>query len=1079
MRAIPTRDRARLLWPWARCSNARTLNRCVPPTQWRRDAMHLPNPEASLTLAPEQLALASTHGEAPPPGLIAIDIAGALDEERLREAAGRVVAAHDALRLVIGEAEGYRGLRQQRLDAVPPLPWQRVDLRGGRGDAQARRQAVLDALGAAACVPGGGNSVRAALVLLDGDRSTLALAADARLADGGSLRLLARQIGDAFRHGVFPDAESLFQYPQFAEWRQELAVGEDAQAGGRYWAEALGDLAELGAPRLALRAAAPAGERVSRGLPLDGGLVARMASVAQARFTTPARLVQAVWWLLLARHDRGPRFVGGWQHDCRADYDVMAGAAGVFDKVLPVPVEIDDSAGFADALARLDALFAAHSEAQEYWPVAAPPTAAYLRVGFEAVDVGAADPAWRIAAQPGPAPCFELAMQFAWGGDLAEVAVHADAACYGQDAVDALLRQFDRLLWGCLDQPGTPVSALPLLDASTQSALMAALAPVAGLGSGTVAAKVAAHAACSPRSPALEEGGQCLSHAAFEQRVVRLAGGLRERGAAPGTLVALQLPRSLDLVVAIFAVWRTGAGYLPLDPEWPDARREAVLADAQPVCVLHDALPPVPVGRDVAIDRLWADDGMREPLPGASPQGVAYVLYTSGSTGRPKGVVVTHSALFNYVAAASVAMNLGSARRWALTSSVAADLGNTALFGALFNGACLVIAQPADMQDAESFARFMRSREIDGLKIVPSHLEALLDCASPALPARLVLGGEAAPRALLERIARVAPACSVHNHYGPTEATVGVMVHAVTPGTPLPEVLPLTQVLANNRVRLLDGALRPVAEGEVGELYLGGAQLARGYLNSAGHGAFIDDPFLSGERLYRTGDLGVLLPGGGIRLAGRADHQVKIRGFRVEPAEIETALMAQPGVRQAVVVTGPEHAGQVRLCACLQVEEGAPADADGLRARLAALLPAHMQPAAYVWLREIPRLPNGKIDRLALAVSIDGAAKAPATASRPPRDALEAALAGAMAQLLGREAVGIDDDFFALGGHSLLVIKLVARIRRQLDLQVAPGLVFDHPSVGALAAALRKVAGDAEALDRRALSLSTATAASH
>ncbi|NDZ18113.1 non-ribosomal peptide synthetase [Variovorax sp. WS11] len=1032
--------------------------------------MRLQNFEASLPLAPEQLALHGTHGEAPAPGVIAIDIAGPLDEERLRDAVGHVAAAHGALRHVIGEAEGYRGLRQwvRAGNAVPVLPWRRVDLRGERGDAPALRRAALDTLCEPAFAPGDDAHLRAALILLDGERATLALAANPWVADGGSLRLLARQVGEALRQGAFPDAEASFQYAQFVEWRQELAAGDDARAGERYWAEFLGDLAALEAPRLALRSDGPAGARVQRSQPLDSVLAARIASMAQARGLAPAQLVQAAWWLLLSRHHRGTRFIGGWQHDCRADYEVTAGTAGVFDKVLPVLVEADGCAGFDEALARIAAMLSAHSEAQEYWQAAAPPTEAHLRVGFEAIEAGQDDPAWRVAEQPAPAACFELAMQFAWGGGNASVALHADAAHYGQDAVDALLRQFGVFLQGLLDNPAAPVADLPLLDADAQAALLTALAPQADLGIGTVPGQVAAHAARTPQAPAVEDGEHRLSHAEFDRRVTQLAQGLRARGAAPGALVALQLPRSLDLVVAIFAVWRTGAGCLPVDPEWPAARREAVLADARPACVLHPVLPPEPAAHDVALEGLEGADGGGEPLAGAAPEGVAYVLYTSGSTGRPKGGVVTHAALFNYVAAASWAMDLASVRRWALTSSVAADLGNTALFGSLFNGACLVVAQPEDMQDAESFARFMRSREIDGLKIVPSHLEALLDSASPVLPARLVLGGEAAPRALLARIARIAPACRVHNHYGPTEATVGVMVHAVTPGAALPELLPLTQVLANNRVRVLDEALRPVAEGQLGQLYLGGAQLARGYLHGVGAEAFIDDPFQPGERLYRTGDLGCLLPGGGIRLAGRADQQVKIRGFRVEPAEIEAALIAQPGVRQAIVLASQDDAGRTRLCACLQADEAAPADTDTLRMRLAALLPAYMQPAAYVWLREIPRLPNGKIDRLALAASVDGAAASPAKASRPPRDALESALAQAMAQLLGRDAVGIDDDFFELGGHSLLVIKLVARIRKQFELQVAPGLVFDHPSVAALAVALRAAAGDAEALEQRA-----------
>ena len=271
-----------------------------------------------------------------------------------------------------------------------------------------------------------------------------------------------------------------------------------------------------------------------------------------------------------------------------------------------------------------------------------------------------------------------------------------------------------------------------------------------------MADRIAHWAQATPDAPALEAGEQRLNYRELDGRINRLAHWLAAQGVTPGSIVALNLPRSIELTVAIFAAWRVGAAYLPLEPEWPEARRASVLADARPALVLDAAAPPVPEGMPGT-----------PPAHRISPQDLAYVLYTSGSTGKPKGVAIEQGHLLNYVAAASAAMRLDACRRWALTSSVVADLGNTALFGAFFNGACLVVAAEDDVKDADAFARFMAEREIDAIKIVPSHLEALLECESPHLPRTLVLGGEAAPRALVERIARLAPQCAIYNHYGP------------------------------------------------------------------------------------------------------------------------------------------------------------------------------------------------------------------------------------------------------------------------------------------------------------------------
>ena len=585
---------------------------------------------------------------------------------------------------------------------------------------------------------------------------------------------------------------------------------------------------------------------------------------------------------------------------------------------------------------------------------------------------------------------------------------------------------------------GAEPSVMPAAEA-------ALLGERVNFGSLSLGERVRQWAIETPSAVALESTDVTLSYAQLDRRVNQLGRWLQARGAGPDTLVALSLQRSIELVVAMLASWRVGAAFVPLDPTWPDARRDAVLAEARPVLVV--------TATDVthlSWDSL-ADEPLRREI---SLREAAYVLYTSGSTGRPKGVVVEHAALLNYVAAASRALDLRQCRRWGLVGSLATDLAYTALFGGLFNGASVVVARAAEVGDADSFARFVSEHNIDALKIVPSHLDALLECAGPVLPRRLILGGEATSASLVERIRRHAPDCRISNHYGPTETAVGVMIHTVEPSEPA-AALPLTTALPNCDVWLLDANLGPVTGEGIGEIYVGGPQVCRGYLGSDESAVFVSHPLLPGERLYRTGDLAYRLPQGGLRLAGRVDSQVKIQGFRVEPAEVEAALLECPGVRQAVVIA--KQTDGVLIAFLVGPEAGAVSE---LRRELGKRLPAYMVPADCIRLDTLPRLANGKIDRKQLAQwptqlsSPDG----PATA----RDSLEGLIAEHMARLLGRECLGVSDDFFELGGHSLLVIRLVARLGRLLGVDIAPGLVFDWPTPSALAAALRTSGGVTE-----------------
>lgn len=1024
----------------------------------------------SHALSPEQRAVwASLARDVDPDEachVMGMDIEGALDAGRLKGAVDAVYRSHGVLHSAIVMLSGGAAPRQRYLGAHPALSWEEIDLREPAVET-ADAGPWLEGFAARPLALARGEVFRAALLRTGAARHALVLQVSVLAADQGSLTTLLHQVALAYQGLGTAQAEAPFQYERFVAWRESLAQDEATVAqAGAYWQACLAPRDDLAGPRLRYRHSAPlpgVRERLVASLRLDDALVARLDAAGSS---VELRL-QATWWLLLSRLTGHERFVAGWQHDCRADYEVMQGGIGVFGKILPVLVDIDAAESFAAWLMRIERMAQAHLDAQEFWPAGDPPVSAHLQAGFSfepAFQAAGLPQGWRKASLRSQVPpCFELALHASRAGGSISIEIDAHASRYPQAALDRLLLQFPTLLQACLTAPDAPVADLAVVGPQEQHLLLAFDPAPLDVGRHNLADRVAHWATHTPDALALEAAESSLSYRALDERANQLARWLLEQGVGGGDVVALELPRSVDLVVAMLAAWRAGAAYLPLDPAGPALRRQALLQDAKAVLVLRER-----PGQDMAA--AWKEACLAEiDLRGlgvqptgrpVAPHDLAYVLYTSGSTGQPKGVAIEHRHLQNYAAAATAAMSLEVCRRWALTSSVVADLGNTAVFGALFNGACLVIASEDQAKDPQAFARFLVERRIDALKIVPSHLEALIEQAPPSMPGTLVLGGEAASAALIERVLRLAPACRIHNHYGPTETTIGVMVHAVDKALPARDVQPLTRVLAHNRVRVLDGRGRLVPAGAVGEIHVGGAQVCRGYVNGVGTSAFVPDPFMAGERLYRTGDLAWVLPQGGLQLVGRADHQVKIRGFRVDTSEVEAALLSQPGVRQAVVVAS-QRGESVELLAFVVADALDPAGVAALREGLKAVLPSHMLPSRCTAVAAFSRLPNGKVDRAALA-QVD--AVAPPAAS-PPRDALEALLAKGMGALLGRPAVGVDEDFFDLGAHSLLVIKLVARLRKLLAMEVAPSLVFDHPTVAELATALRAASPEPDRLD--------------
>lgn len=568
-----------------------------------------------------------------------------------------------------------------------------------------------------------------------------------------------------------------------------------------------------------------------------------------------------------------------------------------------------------------------------------------------------------------------------------------------------------------------------------------------------------------PDEIAVSHGDVSVTYGALDAAAERTAVRLRSLGVGTEVVVAICLPRGVDVVIAILATLKAGGAYVLLDRDLPRARRELILNETLAAVVIvpdggddgswrSDRHAPAVICVEKRSEQLQApanENRSRKEL--CSAKSAAYVIYTSGSTGLPKGVVVEHAAIANYVRVMSERVQFGEHTAFAIVQSLAFDLALTALYGALLNGHRLVMVSEDDSMDPVALARVFAERQVDCLKITPSHLAALVTAGkgTTIVPHRcLIIGGEPCQRSWLESIQALAPTCAVFNHYGPTETTVGVAMYRLNGTAPGEVRVPLGLPLANSQLYVLDRRLRLVPSGIEGELYIAGAGLARGYLNRAALTAerFVANPYgAPGTRMYRTGDIVRRRQDGMLDFVGRADMQTKIRGYRVEPGEIEAALREDAAVADAVVVVRGQE-GEQQLVGYVVPQPGRGVDGRALRQRLAARLPAYLVPAALVVIDRWPLTPHGKIDRSALppadlSVGVES--------YRPPRTQVESQLCGLIADVLGVPQVGLDDDFFAAGGDSIMSIQLVSRARKA-GLRLTPRDVFQHPTVEALAA---------------------------
>jgi amino acid adenylation domain-containing protein len=993
---------------------------------------------------------------------VAVRLRGPLDHGALERALDYVRRRHSVLRAAF---DTIQARPRQRIGPATARPLPLRDVSGKAADDVAR--VAADLLDREACRPfdlAAGPLVRALLIRTGEREHLLALTMHHIVGDALSWEVLLADVSAHYlRHtqaepAVAATEEPLqIEYGDYARWhRQRLANGQlDDQLG--YWRQRLAEPP----PPLDLPA-----DRPRRGRPAFRGSIVRSTVAAEVadrlralgrqEKATPFMVALAVFDALLWRYTGQSDITVGTPVACR-DHPQTRPLIGLFVNTVLVRVRVDSGLTFRDLLrivAQSATMALAHSGVPferlvgELQPARSPYSSPYFQVMFSMRSVS---PEWQLGdlhaslvpVHTGTAKRDLTLLVLDHGGELS-VELEYDSELYEEATAERVARHFVTLLAALTSDPDGRIVDAVLLDPAGAQVLRRLNAVTLTPPPGRVDELIEAQARRSPDATAVVGGDIRLSYRELGIAADQLAGRLAAAGVATGDTVGVCLDRTPGLVVAVLGILKAGAAFVPVAPDDPPVRRAALLRDAAVVAVVADAaagelcadgFAVVPPGteQDPAAAR---EPGACQRAATGGPASTAYVLYTSGSTGRPKGVVVEHRQILAYTFAVLREFGIDRPLRYLMLQPLTVDSSLTMLIPPLVTGGELHLVSAAQALDAAALADYVQGNAIDAIKIAPSHLKALQASARFAdlLPRRLlVIGGEAADWAWTKSLQPLAPDCAIHLHYGPTETTVGVLSLPVAGYTDSDfSVGPLGTPLPGTRAWVLDWHGRIQAPGIPGEVCIGGGHVARGYLGRPGLTAasFVPDPFGSpGDRLYRTGDIGRYRRDGVIEFLGRQDNQVKIHGFRVEPGEIESAVARYPGVAQAVALAREDSPGRPRVVVYAVPGASGGLDPAALTGFLRQRLPPHMVPSDIVVLPELPRTPHGKVDRRALPPP---AARALDPSAARPRTELEHAIRAIWQRVLGTGQVGAEQNFFDLGGYSLLIIRLHQELQQEL-----------------------------------------------
>ncbi len=1022
----------------------------------------------------------------------AVRLSGALDVAALGAAIGDVLARHEVLRTTYPSIDGRP---RQLIHPVPPAPFDLRVLDLDEADLVSELIAfALRTFDVTIEVP-----IANALLRLAPDEHVVAFVVHHVAADGASMAPLARDLMTAYAARVAGQAPNWVplsvQYADYALWERAVLGDENdpqslAAQQIAYWQATLAglpDQLELPTDRHRPHTQSFRGKSIRFEISADRH--ARLQQLARAEHASLFMVVHAALAVLLARMSGTEDIAVGTPIAGRGERE-LDDLIGMFVNTLVFRTKVAAGQRFSDllrevrerdleAFANADVPFERIVEALN--PARSTARNPLFQVGLSFLNLAETTfelPGLSIAGVEFDTRLaktdlhLSLNDRYADDGMPAEIVAEFGYATdlFDESTVRGFVDRFVRVLDAVIADAAVPVSEIDLLAPQESARILGAWNDTAYEvdSAATLVSMFDATVAAAPKAAALlsdEVVGERveLTYGELDARVNRLARFLIERGVAPEDRVALAIRRSIDLVVAMYAVAKSGAAYVPIDPDQPADRVEYILDTAAPVCVLT-------TGRDgfsaagfdtVVIDELDLSACSSVPVSAGERNGVlsaantAYVIFTSGSTGQPKGVAVSHGAIVNQLQWKTAEFGLNAGDAVLLKTAATFDLSVWEFWSAAVSGGRLVIAAPEGHRDPAYLNELMADEWVTTLHVVPSMLDALLGDGLPDSLWRVLAIGEALPAGVAQRMREAYPRVELFNLYGPTEAAVSITSHRVTAADVVS--VPIGVPEWNSRVYVLDSRLRPVPVGVSGELYLAGAQLARGYFGRADLSAdrFVACPFGSGVRMYRTGDVVAWNGLGELEYRGRTDFQVKIRGFRIELGEIESAILRQPAVTSAAVLAQSDPRLGDRLVAYLvPVESGTGVDVVAVKSALSAVLPSYMVPGAFVVLDRLPLTVNGKLDRKALPEP-----EFETQAFRRPSTPIEEIVASVFADVLNVELVGADDDFFAMGGNSLLASRVAARIGAALSTRVQVRALFEAPTVTGLAAEIERNAG--------------------
>jgi len=923
-----------------------------------------------------------------------------------------------------------------------------------------------------------GSLLQAYLISLSATKRILLLTISALCADACSLQNLIKEIA-YFYQGE--ELEEVVQYVQFSEWQNQL-LEDNELADENYWNQQ--DFSNLPHVKLPFTSKSLVDSesftvnsvecKISQSaMSTTGYAYAKIKKLTQQYSTETSTFWLACWLVLLWRFTQQPNMIIGKGYNGR-QYQELETAIGLFAKYLPLQCSLQTDYKFSDILMQVAQGTQDISQWQEYFTWEKLAELSWFPFSFDfqeqSIKYSAGEVSFSLYQQYVCTERFNVKLSIQQEDTLL-AALHYDANLFKAEDMQRFARHLQTLVESAIANPELSISQLDILTECDRQQLLYEFNntktdfPQDKLIHQLFEVQVKS----TPNNIAVVFEQQQLTYTELNCRANQIAHYLQQQGVKPETIVAICMERSLEAIVAILGILKAGGAYLPLDPSFPTSNLIGRLQDAQVQILLTNSTiqqqhPALSVSIVLYLDtdeKEITSQSHDNLLSNVTGENLAYTIYTSGSTGKPKGVAIEHRQILNYLHSIQQILDLPINASFALVSTLAADLGNTVIFPALCSGGCLHIISTERATNGQALADYCRQHQIDCLKIVPSHLEALLtDSAQDLLPkARLILGGEACNWELIKKIQQFASDCKIFNHYGPTETTVGVLTYQIEQIDLNSQTVPLGKAIANTQVYVLDSQLQPVPIGVSGELYIGGDCLARGYLNQPELTAerFISHPFSQQQeaKLYKTGDLVRYQADGNLEFLGRIDNQVKIRGFRIELGEIEVVLCQHPSIQQAVVLLREDETGNQRLVAYIVPRKDISTTIQDWRSFLRKKLPEYMLPSVFFRLKTLPLTPNGKVDRQALP-NPDFLNSKSENSFVAPREGLELQLKHIWEELLQVRPIGVKDNFFDIGGHSLLAVRLVAQIEKHFQRKIALSDLLQEPTIEHLAAILRQ-----------------------